>query len=65
MPKLKTHSGAAKRFKKTGTGKFKRGHATMRHLLTAKTTKVKRHLAASALVSDADHAKIARMVPYA
>ncbi|HUZ05773.1 MAG TPA: 50S ribosomal protein L35 [Acidobacteriaceae bacterium] len=65
MPKLKTHSGAAKRFKKTGTGKIKRGQATMRHLLTAKTTKVKRHLASSALVSKADHAKISRMIPYA
>ena len=65
MPKLKTHSGAAKRFKKTGTGKFKRGQATMRHLLTAKTTKVKRHLGNAAMVSDADHAKVARMIPYA
>ena len=65
MPKMKTHKGAAKRFKKTGTGKIKRGQATMRHLLTSKTTKVKRHLASSALVSDADHAKIARMIPYA
>ena len=65
MPKLKTHSGAAKRFKKTGSGKFKRGQATMRHLLSAKTTKEKRHLAAPALVSDAVHAKLARMIPYA
>ena len=36
MPKLKTHKGAAKRFKKTGTGKIKRGHAFMRHILTSK-----------------------------
>ena len=65
MPKLKTHRGAAKRFKKTGTGKFKRGQSKMRHILTSKETKTKRKLAASALVSDADHAKVARMIPYA
>ena len=40
-PKLKTHSGAAKRFKKTGTGKFKRGHSKMRHILTSKNNKTK------------------------
>ena len=44
MPKLKTHSGAAKRFHKTGTGKFKRGQSKMRHILTSKATKTKRHL---------------------
>ncbi len=65
MPKLKTHKGAAKRFKKTGTGKIKRGQATMRHMLTSKETKTKRKLAKSALVSDADYKKIARMIPYA
>ena len=45
MPKLKTHRGAAKRFKKTGTGKFKRGQSKMRHILTSKETKTKRKLA--------------------
>jgi len=65
MPKLKTHRGAAKRFKKTGTGKFKRGQSKMRHILTSKATKTKRHLAKSVLVSDADHKKVARMIPYA
>ena len=47
MPKLKTHRGAAKRFKKTGTGKFKRGHAFGAHILTSKSRKRKRrsHLA--------------------
>jgi large subunit ribosomal protein L35 len=65
MPKLKTHRGAAKRFKKTGTGKIKRGQSKMRHILTSKETKTKRKLAHSALVSDADHAKVARMIPYA
>ena len=45
MPKLKTHRGAAKRFKKTGTGKFNRGQSKMRHILTSKETKTKRKLA--------------------
>ena len=65
MPKLKTHSGASKRFKKTGTGKIVRGQSKMRHTLTSKETKTKRKLAHASLVSDADHAKIARMIPYA
>ena len=51
MPKLKTHSGAAKRFHKTGTGKFKRGQSKMRHILTSKATKTKRHLGGQVLVS--------------
>ena len=53
MPKLKTHSGAAKRFHKTATGKFKRGQSKMRHILTSKATKTKRHLGGSVLVSEA------------
>ena len=65
MPKLKTHSGAAKRFKKTGTGKFKRGQSKMRHILTSKKTKTKRKLASIVLVSVADTPKVARMLPYA
>jgi large subunit ribosomal protein L35 len=65
MPKLKTHSGAAKRFHKTGTGKFKRGHSKMRHILTSKANKTKRKLGGSGLVSDADHYNVARMLPYA
>jgi large subunit ribosomal protein L35 len=64
MPKLKTHKGAAKRFKKTGTGKIKRSKAFKRHILTSKPTKRKRHLDSETLVSDADHAKVARMIPY-
>ena len=44
MPKMKTHRGAAKRFKKTGTGKLKRGRAYASHLFANKTTKAKRHL---------------------
>lgn len=64
MPKLKTHSGAAKRFKKTGTGKVKRGHAFIRHILTSKTTKKKRKLDQSVIVDKADERKIKRMIPY-
>jgi large subunit ribosomal protein L35 len=64
MPKLKTHSGAAKRFKKTGTGKIKRGHAFKRHILTSKATKRKRQLDTDTILDKADHKKIARMIPY-
>jgi large subunit ribosomal protein L35 len=64
MPKMKTHKGAAKRFKKTATGKIKRAKAFKRHILTSKDTKRKRQLGGSTLVSDADHAKVARMIPY-
>jgi large subunit ribosomal protein L35 len=64
MPKLKTHKGAAKRFKKTGTGKIKRAQAFKRHILTSKDTKRKKQLGQGTLVSDADHAKVLRMIPY-
>jgi large subunit ribosomal protein L35 len=64
MPKLKTHSGAAKRFKKTATGKVKRGHAFARHILTTKTTKKKRHLDKDVMLDKADLRKIKRMIPY-
>jgi large subunit ribosomal protein L35 len=64
MPKLKTHKGAAKRFKKTGTGKVKRGHSHLRHILTSKSKKRKSKLGHSVLVSDADTPKIKRMIPY-
>ena len=64
MPKLKTHSGAAKRFKKTGTGKIKRGHAFKRHILTSKATKRKRQLDKDVILDKADQKKIARMIPY-
>jgi large subunit ribosomal protein L35 len=64
MPKLKTHSGAAKRFKKTGSGKIKRGHAFARHILTTKTTKKKRHLDKDVMMDKADVRKIKRMIPY-
>ena len=64
MPKLKTHRGAAKRFKKTGTGKFTRAAAFKRHILTSKTTKTKRHKRGIKQVSDADAPKLERMLPY-
>lgn len=64
MPKLKTHSGAAKRFKKTGTGKVKRGHSHLRHILTSKDKKRKRKLGKATLVDPADQPKIKRMIPY-
>jgi large subunit ribosomal protein L35 len=62
--KLKTHRGAAKRFKKTATGKFKRGSAFKRHILTSKTTKRKRGLRKSRLADEADQARLERMLPY-
>jgi large subunit ribosomal protein L35 len=65
MPKLKTHSGASKRFKKTGTGKFKRGQTKMRHILTSKSNQTKSKLGKIVLVSVADTPKVARMLPYA
>jgi len=64
VPKLKTHRGAAKRFKKTGTGKFMRNNAFRRHILTSKTTKNKRQMRGSEEVADADTAKLQRMLPY-
>jgi len=63
MPKMKTHRGAAKRFKKTGTGKVKRAHSNRRHILTKKARKRKRHLRKSALVSGADTLRVRLMLP--
>ncbi len=65
MPKLKTHSGAAKRFGKTGSGKIKRRQMKTRHILTSKSPKVKRKLGKSVLVSDSDYERVTRMIPYA
>ena len=64
MPKLKTHRGAAKRFKKTKSGKFKRGNAFKAHILTSKTTKRKRGLRGTVLVSAQDQGKLELMLPY-
>ena len=64
MPKLKTHKGASKRFKKTGTGKVVRHHAFSRHILTSKTRARKRKLKHSVVADEADQAKLKRMIPY-
>jgi large subunit ribosomal protein L35 len=64
MPKLKTHKGAAKRFRLTATGKIKRGHSHARHILTKKSTKRKRHLDIDALVSKSDQERVEKMLPY-
>ncbi len=62
--KLKTHKGAAKRFKLTATGKVIRGHAFARHILTSKKSKRKRKLDQTTLVSAADVRHVRRMLPY-
>ena len=64
MPKLKTNRGAAKRFKKTASGGFKRTQSHLRHILTKKSTKRKRHLRSASMVADVDTASIKRMLPY-
>ena len=64
MPKLKTHRGAAKRFKSTATGRFKRGKAYKSHILTKKTTKRKRKLDTPTLISESDQRKVEHMLPY-
>ncbi|MCL5671171.1 MAG: 50S ribosomal protein L35 [Acidobacteria bacterium] len=62
--KLKTHRGAAKRFKLTAGGKVMRGHAGARHILTSKTRKRKRKLGSQSVVNDADAAHVKAMLPY-
>ncbi|NLW44790.1 MAG: 50S ribosomal protein L35 [Syntrophomonadaceae bacterium] len=64
MPKMKTHRGAAKRFKKTGKGKIKRACAFHSHLLSSKTSKRKRRLRKGGYTSAADTAKVAQLIPY-
>jgi large subunit ribosomal protein L35 len=64
MPKLKTHKGASKRFKKTGTGKVVRQHAFARHILTSKTRKRKRKLRASVVADESNQPSLRRMLPY-
>ena len=65
MPKLKTHSGAKKRFNLTKTGKVKRAHAYKSHILTKKTTKRTRHLRADGFVDNAAEARtIHKLLPY-
>jgi large subunit ribosomal protein L35 len=64
MPKLKTHKGAAKRFKKTATGKFLRRHSFARHILTSKARSRKRRLGQSVSVDEANSKALAEMLPY-
>jgi large subunit ribosomal protein L35 len=64
MPKLKTHKGAAKRFRITATGKIKRGHSHARHILTKKSNKRKRLLDIDTLVSRSDKERVEAMLPY-
>ena len=62
MPKMKTHSGAKKRFRVTGTGKVMREQANRRHLLEVKASKRKRRLAADVTASPADVKKVKRLL---
>ncbi|MFY9727048.1 MAG: 50S ribosomal protein L35 [Bryobacteraceae bacterium] len=64
MPKLKTHKGAAKRFKKTGTGQVMRNHAFGRHILTSKPHKRKKKLHQSVLADPTNQPSLKRMLPY-
>ena len=64
MPKVKTHSGAKKRFKRTGTGKFKFQRVFKRLLLTNRSKKRKRQLRAAGYVPDAHHHQIEKLLPY-
>ncbi|MBU6459725.1 MAG: 50S ribosomal protein L35 [Proteobacteria bacterium] len=65
MPKMKTKSGAAKRFKALGSGGLKRSHANLRHILTKKTTKNKRHLRGTTMVAKSNERQVRAMLPYA
>ncbi|MCP4649511.1 MAG: 50S ribosomal protein L35 [PVC group bacterium] len=64
MPKLKTKKGAAKRFKKTGSGKVKRSQANKGHLKTCKNAKRKRNLRKSAMVDKTEEKQFKIMLPY-
>lgn len=64
MPKMKSSRGAAKRFKKTASGKVKRSHAFARHLMSSKTRKQKRHLKGGTIVDKTNARAINRLLPY-
>jgi len=64
MPKMKTNRGAAKRFSKTGSGKWKRNNAFARHILTKKSAKRKRNFRNAEIVAHADLAQLKRLLPY-
>jgi large subunit ribosomal protein L35 len=65
MPKMKTKSGAKKRFRVRGSGSVKRSQAFKRHILTKKSTKNKRHLRGPASIDATNAASVAAMLPYA
>lgn len=62
MPKMKSNSGAKKRFKLTGSGRIKRKQAFKRHILTKKSQKTKRELGQTALVAQVDEARVKKMI---
>ncbi len=62
MPKMKSNSGAKKRFKITGSGKVKRKKAFKKHILTKKSSKTKRNLGRTTLVAKADEARVKEMI---
>ena len=64
MPKIKTNRGAAKRFARTGSGRFKRKKAFANHILTKKAQKRKRNLRGFTLVAMPDHESVRRLLPY-
>ena len=64
MPKMKTHRGAAKRIKITGTGKWRRHKAYTSHILTKKSPKRKRNLRKASLISKGDMKRVKQMLPY-
>jgi large subunit ribosomal protein L35 len=64
MPKMKTNRGAAKRFRSTTKGRFKRAQSHANHILTKKSPKRKRHLRADSMVSEADTASVKKLLPY-
>jgi len=61
---MKSNRGAAKRFRRTANGGFKRGQSHRRHILTKKSSKRKRQLGAPAVINDADQRSVRRMLPF-
>ena len=64
MPKMKTNRGAAKRFRRTGKGRFKRAQSHLRHILTKKSSKRKRQLGLTQHVAECDQPSVEKMLPY-
>jgi large subunit ribosomal protein L35 len=64
MPKIKTNRGAAKRFRKSASGRVKRGNAFTSHILTCKSKKRKRNLRGTSMIAAADQKNISRLIPY-